>query len=100
LDTLVAPLENNQLIPGADKGDWLIAKDLIKQVYDISIDDNALRAAAMDTRSKQTTIGKDFDSLRKYYRQRREFHNYRVQLPVGASAELKSWLAVLGFHCV
>jgi erythronate-4-phosphate dehydrogenase len=100
LDALVAPLENNQLIPVIDKGDWAIAKDLIKQVYDIATDDNALRAVAMDARSKQITIGKDFDHLRKHYPQRREFHNYRVQLPAGASTELKNWLAVLGFHCV
>lgn len=100
IDLLVPPLNDNLLMPADTESDWVIAKDLIRQVYDVSADDKNLRAQAVNAQEKQSGIGNQFDNLRKHYPQRREFHNYRVQLPENASATLKEWLAVLGFRCV
>ena len=99
LEQLVPALENNVLTIEAANNPWAIAQSLIKQVYDISSDDNNLRTLAKAVQQQRLSIGKGFDELRKHYPQRREFHNYRVELPKGASPELKAWLSVLGFRC-
>lgn len=100
LEALVKPMDNNLLIAADVESDWAIARSLIQQVYDLSSDDKNLRTVAESAKNKNISVGHDFDNLRKHYPHRREFHNYRVQLPAKASHELKEWLAVLGFHCV
>lgn len=97
LEQLVPPLENSQLVIEKMGSPWVITRALVKRVYDIAVDDKNLRSLAGT--AQQHSIGKGFDELRKHYPQRREFHNYSVQLPAGASPELKAWLSVLGFRC-
>ena len=102
LAQLVPPLENNQLRVDEQNlaGDIFgIAKQLIKHVYDIAVDDARLRDIARDALAGRIHFGEGFDGLRKFYPKRREFHNYRVHLESVTEAE-KQWLQVLGFHCV
>lgn len=103
LAQLVPPLENNllaidkALVQSADS--FQIAQALIKQVYDIAADDARLRDLAQQARRGEANFAEGFDSLRKHYPKRREFHNYRVAL-TGLSDADKQWLQVLGFNCV
>lgn len=103
LAQLVPPLENNllaidrALVQSADS--FQIAQALIKQVYDIAADDARLRDLAQQARRGEANFVEGFDSLRKHYPKRREFHNYRVAL-TGLSDADKQWLQVLGFNCV
>ena len=103
LAELVPPLANNQLRVDANidqpNNIFNIAKALIKQVYDIAADDARLRALAANALSGEAIFGEGFDSLRKHYPVRREFHNYQVHLNDVSDAE-KHWLQVLGFRCV
>ncbi|MDR7090156.1 4-phosphoerythronate dehydrogenase [Cellvibrio fibrivorans] len=103
LTALVPPLANNQLRidKNIDKHNNIfnIAKELIKQVYDIAADDARLRALATQAFAGEVVFGEGFDSLRKHYPVRREFHNYQVHLESITDTD-KKWLQVLGFHCV
>ncbi len=102
LAELVPPLENNQLRIDEKKsaGDiFEIAKQLIRQVYDIEADDARLRDIARDAIAGRIHFGEGFDGLRKFYPKRREFHNYQVHLESVTQAD-KQWLQVLGFCCV
>lgn len=103
LTALVPPLVNNQLRidKNIDKHNNIfnIVKQLIKQVYDIAADDARLRALATQAFAGEVVFGEGFDSLRKHYPIRREFHNYQVHLENITAAD-KKWLQVLGFHCV
>lgn len=91
---LVPPLENNQLIANKQLSVWEQVRELIKTVYAITDDDRRLRELADRSRQGQENFGVGFDSLRKHYPVRREFHNYQV---VGADASAIEWLRVLGF---
>ena len=103
LTALVPPLANNQLRidKNIDKHNNIfnIAKELIRQVYDIAADDARLRALATQAFAGEVVFGEGFDSLRKHYPVRREFHNYQVHLESITETD-KKWLQVLGFHCV
>jgi erythronate-4-phosphate dehydrogenase len=100
LAALVPPLENNQLrVDEANKSVFQIAQSLIKQVYDIAADDARLRDATRRAIAGEARFGESFDSLRKHYPKRREFHNYQVHLQ-SVNRSDKQWLEVLGFHCV
>lgn len=103
LVTLVPPITNNVLCIDkknqAENTIFNIAKELIKQVYDIAADDIRLRALARQAVAGETVFGEGFDGLRKHYPMRREFHNYQVHLENITDAD-KQWLQVLGFHCV
>jgi erythronate-4-phosphate dehydrogenase len=103
LTALVPPLANNRLRidKNIDKHNNIfnIAKELIRQVYDISADDARLRALAAQAFAGEVVFGQGFDGLRKHYPIRREFHNYQVHLE-NISDTNKKWLQVLGFHCV
>jgi len=103
LTALVPPLANNQLrideLIDKDTTIFSIAKELIKQVYDIAADDARLRALATQSIAGEVIFGEGFDGLRKHYPIRREFHNYQVHLESIPDAD-KKWLQVLGFHCV
>lgn len=91
---LVPPLADNHLQAQVGLNTWEQVKQLIAQVYSIVDDDQRLRALAQRTRSGEEHFGRGFDSLRKYYPMRREFHNYQVQ---GADGKTADWLRVLGF---
>ncbi len=91
---LVPPLANNQLYAAANQTTWGQVKQLIEQVYSIAEDDQRLRALAQRARKGEENFGIGFDSLRKHYPTRREFHNYQV---VGADNKTAEWLRVLGF---
>ena len=103
LTALVPPLANNQLrineLIDKDTTIFSVAKELIKQVYDIAADDTRLRALATQALAGEIIFGEGFDGLRKHYPVRREFHNYQVHLENITDAD-KKWLQVLGFHCV
>lgn len=102
LAQLVPPLKNNQLRVDEQSltgNVFEIAKQLIKQVYDIAVDDARLRDVARDALAGRIHFGEGFDGLRKFYPKRREFHNYQVHLESVTEAD-KQWLQVLGFRCV
>jgi erythronate-4-phosphate dehydrogenase len=67
----------------------------IKQVYDITADDAALRKRAADP----DRIGPSFDKLRAEYPVRREFFNTELALR-GASDELRKKFSALGFRAI
>jgi erythronate-4-phosphate dehydrogenase len=94
IQDLVPPLANNQLKVSANETTWVQVKQLIAQVYSIAEDDQRLRELAQRARAGEENFGIGFDSLRKYYPIRREFHNYQV---VGADDKTSEWLSVLGF---
>lgn len=66
-------------------GDALI-NACIQQAYAIRRDDDALKQAARQAQST-VQLGRDFDRLRKYYPQRREFGAYQLVLPPRAKTE-------------
>lgn len=100
LESLVPPLKDNQLCVDNERQPvFAIAQALIKQVYDIAADDARLRTLSSSARGGEQSLGEGFDSLRKHYPRRREFHNYQVHLD-SVPPEYKQWLEVLGFCCV
>lgn len=103
LAALVPPLTHNELRIDEKNSEYptifSIAKELIKQVYDIAADDARLRALASQAIAGEMIFGEGFDGLRKHYPTRREFHNYQVHLENISDAD-KQWLQVLGFRCV
>ncbi len=91
---LVPPLAKNQLDLAEEQTTWEQVKRLIAQVYSIADDDKRLRALAERARKGEDNFAIGFDSLRKHYPTRREFHNYQV---LGADDKTAEWLSVLGF---
>lgn len=92
---LIPPLADNTLCLESDD-EWIAAKALIAQVYDIAADDQRLRELAARSRAGAESFAVGFDNLRKHYPIRREFHNYR--LLQGDSAAVGSALfAAMGF---
>lgn len=75
------------------RADEEILHEIIQQVYDIGIDDNLIREAAV---SHEIDRARNFDGLRKNYRMRREFRNTKV-LAQNASEDLLRKLRALGF---
>jgi len=94
IQDLVPPLINNQLQLTSNQPTWEQVKQLIAQVYSIADDDKRLRDLAQRARKGEDNFAIGFDSLRKYYPTRREFHNYQV---IGADNKTAEWLSVLGF---
>lgn len=94
IQDLVPPLINNQLQLTSNQPTWEQVKQLIAQVYSIADDDKRLRDLAQRARKGEDNFAIGFDSLRKYYPARREFHNYQV---IGADNKTAEWLSVLGF---
>lgn len=66
---------------------------VVKQCYDISLDDAALRLLLNDPPDERS---RSFSHLRSNYRVRREFSNYAVSLP-RKHGRLKDTLAGIGF---
>ncbi|MCF7848944.1 MAG: 4-phosphoerythronate dehydrogenase [Kiritimatiellales bacterium] len=67
--------------------------EIVKQVYDIELDDANIREAAV---KNDAARAKNFDALRATYRVRREFMNTTVDAQ-NASVELKGKIQALGF---
>lgn len=71
-----------------------LLRDVIRQAYDIEYDDTVLRKIVdypVHGRSKY------FSTLRAAYRERKEFHHFRVILPEG-NADVKNFLRQLNFQ--
>lgn len=95
LPQLVPPLDNGAIeIPAGDN--WAVIKQLVKQVYAIAADDQALRQLA-DSAESADAFAEGFDHLRKHYPIRREFYNYHLNGPAADEA-LITRLQALGFR--
>ncbi len=92
-EALPIPVPNEIPIPAASLSSEEIFYQVIKQIYDIELDDNHLSELFQKPASEQ---GAYFDHLRKSYRTRREFHNYRLNLPANRP-DLKNIFRQLGF---
>lgn len=75
------------------RDDEEILHDIIRQVYDIETDDRLIRQAAVHS---ELDRARNFDTLRKNYRMRREFMNTEVNAQ-NASDALKRKIRALGF---
>ncbi len=75
------------------RDDEEVLHDIIRQVYDIEIDDRLIREAAI---RNEIDRARNFDGLRKNYRVRREFMNTTVDAQ-NAAVELKRKIRALGF---
>lgn len=67
--------------------------NLLRRVYDVQIDDDAIRASCLQERQH---VPEWFTSYRKRYRRRREFPHYTVDVST-VGEELSKTLANLGF---
>jgi len=92
-DSLPAALVPGLEIDGANRDDEEVLFDLIQQVYDIETDDALLRDAAV---AHEIDRARNFDTLRKSYRVRREFMNTEVGLK-NASDALRHKIKDMGF---
>lgn len=77
----------------AERDDEEVLHEIIRQVYDIGTDDTLIRKAAV---SDEIDRARNFDTLRKNYRTRREFKNTEVQLH-NASDTLRHKARAMGF---
>lgn len=68
--------------------------DIVRRVYDVELDDRALRAGCLDD---DVARGRHFDQLRIHYRVRREFRFTRVRIP-DAGSGLRRKIADIGFQ--
>ncbi len=75
------------------RDDEEVLHDIIRQVYDIETDDRLIREAAVHS---ELDRARNFDTLRKNYRMRREFMNTEVDAQ-NASDKLKRKIRALGF---
>ena len=75
------------------RDDEEVLHDILRQVYDIETDDRLIRDAAA---GNEITRARNFDTLRKNYRVRREFMNTEVVLQ-NASDSLRRKVKALGF---
>ncbi len=94
-DALLPPPAVPRLeLTAGDRDDEAVLAEAVRAVYDISADDQRLRAAAdPDDRARAAA----FDHLRKHYPERREFTATRVAL-AKATPALRIALAGLGFQ--
>ena len=100
LTGLVPPLVNNQLYLANHKTLFEQVSLLIEQVYSIADDDQDLRKLAQNTQKNNENFATGFDSLRKHYPVRREFHNYQIVInseQEKATIDMIDWFHVLGF---
>ncbi len=92
-NSLLPPPETSRLIPGgAADSDWEMLWKAVKTVYDITVDDHALRNGPADQRRAD-----HFRALRKNYRTRREFRWTEVDAS-GVQPEIRKRLNNLGFN--
>ncbi len=84
--------------PGPPQGRNIkLLHEAVRHAYDIVADDARLRAGMLRADCSKEERGKFFDKLRHEYPMRREFHNYRIQLPYD-STNAQQQLLALGFH--
>lgn len=76
------------------RDDEEVLHDIVRQVYDITADDRLIRDAAIQADSERA---RNFDTLRKTYRMRREFMHTRVEANHAGEA-LRRKIAALGFR--
>ncbi len=98
LSQLVKPLTHNRLLLAKGQLPWEQVKQLVKQVYSIADDDKRLRDLALAARANNVNFSEGFDTLRKHYPLRREFHNYRVLVDSAEDSVVAEWLGILGFN--
>lgn len=99
----IAPTwDPSPLLPAPDCPEWLVdpvsgkaVAGAVRAVYDIIVDDAAMRGVLDIPESERGTY---FDKLRKNYPRRREFFNTRVRFSM-ANSELEDRMAGLGFRC-
>ena len=102
----VAPIKVSLNAPNAQQLCKRDAASLMLSVYDVCIDDKALRDAisdaikSLDNPSEAQivkSIGHTFATMRKTYRIRRECSAYSLRVPDSTSIEIKRQLQALGF---
>src|SRR5690606_37419058 len=93
---LIPALADNTLRLASDD-EWIAAKALIAQVYNIAADDQRLRDLSTRARAGSENFAIGFDNLRKHYPIRREFHNYRL-IQDDSEAAGSALFAALGFR--
>jgi erythronate-4-phosphate dehydrogenase len=76
------------------RDDEEVLHQIIKRVYDIEIDDRLIREAAVHC---EIDRARNFDTLRKNYRVRREFKNTEIHA-INISPELTRKIKALGFN--
>jgi len=91
--SLPAPEVPSVAIDCAGRTDEAVLHDIIRQVYDIGMDDRLIREAAVPADIERAN---NFDRLRKQYRMRREFKNTVVHAR-NASEPLQARIRALGF---
>lgn len=74
----------------------MLLREAARHAYDIVADDARLRASTLRANDSKEERGRNFDKLRHEYPIRREFYNYRIQLPQGFSRAAQQ-LRTLGF---
>ncbi len=89
-----SPVPHLDLRAETGAGSQDIAERAVRAVYEIARDDQDLRRAC---KGNETAAARNFDKLRRCYRQRREFRFTRVSLPPEAVAA-KNILNKLGFQ--
>ena len=77
----------------AERDDEEVLHEIVRQVYDITTDDTLIRKAAV---SDEIDRARNFDTLRKNYRTRREFKNTELQLQNAGDA-LRRKARAMGF---
>jgi erythronate-4-phosphate dehydrogenase len=80
----------------AGRNDDEVLHEVISQVYNIETDDRLIRDAAAHC---EIDRARNFDTLRKNYRMRREFKYTKVDAP-GASESLRNKLKAMGFKLI
>lgn len=88
------PEPDEFVLDAANRSDEQALHDLIRRIYSIEADDIRMRKYIELPQAEQ---GAYFDSLRKNYPRRREFHNYKIQVK-NASSKLVTKLRILGFQ--
>ncbi len=87
------PVPRLEVTVGAGEDDEDVLRRVVRQIYDITADDAALRKIV----SAPDGIGVNFDKLRNEYGIRREFFNTKLTLR-GAGESLRQKFAALGFR--
>jgi erythronate-4-phosphate dehydrogenase len=87
------PVPHLEVTVEAGEDDEDVLRRVVRQVYDITADDAALRGIACSP----DMIGVNFDKLRAEYPIRREFFNTKLTLS-GAGESLRQKFAALGFR--
>ncbi|MFH0880916.1 MAG: 4-phosphoerythronate dehydrogenase [Lentisphaerota bacterium] len=94
VDESLFPKAPQVTIDARGKSDEAVLWELVRKVYNIEADDQALRSGPLDD---ENAFGKHFENLRKSYAARREFSAVQVKL-LNEDPELLEKAASLGFR--